>query len=59
VSVARGREAVVTIPTPANLIEWFASLTGKVPDSEKLADAQAAQARERREAERAPQRWVA
>jgi hypothetical protein len=41
----------VTIPTPATLIEWFASLTGKVPQSDRLAAEQETAERERRQAE--------
>jgi hypothetical protein len=46
----------VNFPTPANLIEWFASLTGKVVDSDRLAAEQERQARERREALDRPSR---
>ena len=39
-------------PTPSNLIEWFASLTGKVPNTDKLAAEQEAKDAERRQAEK-------
>ena len=42
----------MNVPTHANLIEWFASLTGKVPSTDTLVAEQAQRDAARREAER-------
>jgi hypothetical protein len=51
--------AVVHLPVPQSLTEWFASLTGKVLATDKLAAEREAEAKARREAEAEPTPRVA
>jgi hypothetical protein len=49
----------VHLPVPQSLTEWFASLTGKVLATDKLATEREAEAKARREAEAEPTPRVA